>query len=390
MTYKVLTCDEHFRNDGGPKRILALDGGGLRGILTLGILEKIENLLMERNGGGADFRLCHYFDLIAGTSTGSIIAAALAQGWSVHELRDEYFRLGQQIFKKSYFRRGLFRAKYSEHRLTAELREIFGENTTLGSEKIHTGLLIITKRLDTGSPWPISNNPNGRYFRSGSEGRLGNGDYPLWQVVRASTAAPHYFKPETLTITNGSERRNPVVGNFVDGGVSPYNNPSLQALMYSTIEGYRINWELGPEQLLLVSIGTGTANPIIKTEKIAARHAVRALLSLMQDSSVQQENILQWLSDSPTARTIDRELGNLNSDLLCGTPLLTYLRYDVDLQPESIRALAPEITSKRTINSLSVMDAPQNMKTLHKLGILAGERDVQDNHLLSAFDLAKL
>jgi patatin-like phospholipase/acyl hydrolase len=70
-----------------PRKMLALDGGGIRGLITLGILEKIEKLLRENAGGGsADFRLCHYFDYIAGTSTGAIIAAGLALGKSVAEL----------------------------------------------------------------------------------------------------------------------------------------------------------------------------------------------------------------------------------------------------------------------------------------------------------------
>jgi patatin-like phospholipase/acyl hydrolase len=79
MPYRILTRDQHFLSDGKPKRILALDGGGLRGILSLGILEKIEGLLRERHGAGNDFRLCHYFDLIAGTSTGAIIASVNSQ-----------------------------------------------------------------------------------------------------------------------------------------------------------------------------------------------------------------------------------------------------------------------------------------------------------------------
>ena len=67
----------------GPKRILALDGGGIRGAITLGFLEQIERTLAERHEREgimpkADFRLHHYFDLIGGTSTGSIIAALLA------------------------------------------------------------------------------------------------------------------------------------------------------------------------------------------------------------------------------------------------------------------------------------------------------------------------
>lgn len=75
MNYQIRSRDQHLANDGAPKRILALDGGGLRGILTLGILQKIEDLLRERHRGGDDFRLDHYFDLIAGTSTRSIIVA---------------------------------------------------------------------------------------------------------------------------------------------------------------------------------------------------------------------------------------------------------------------------------------------------------------------------
>ena len=86
MAYKVKTRDEHFRRDGKPKRILALDGGGVRGILTLGILAKIETLLKARHGNDEQFRLCHYFDLIAGTSTGAIIAAALACEMTVKEI----------------------------------------------------------------------------------------------------------------------------------------------------------------------------------------------------------------------------------------------------------------------------------------------------------------
>src|SRR6187431_820620 len=98
MSYKIRTRDEHYSSDGAPKRILALDGGGLRGILTLGILQRIEDLLRERHGAGEDFRLSHYFDLIAGTSTGAIIAATLALGWKVEELRVKYMSLGERVF----------------------------------------------------------------------------------------------------------------------------------------------------------------------------------------------------------------------------------------------------------------------------------------------------
>src|SRR4029450_4151042 len=106
MAYRSPTLQEHF-DKGAPKRILALDGGGLRGILTLGILQGIEDVLRERHGAGEDFRLSHYFDLVAGTSTGAIIAATLAMGWKVEEIRAKYISLGETVFHKSFLRQGL-------------------------------------------------------------------------------------------------------------------------------------------------------------------------------------------------------------------------------------------------------------------------------------------
>lgn len=89
MTYSQLTRDQHFSAP-GPKRVLALDGGGLKGIVTLGSLARIEALLRTRHGDDGHFRLAHYFDLIAGTSTGAIIGAALARGMTVAEVAEYY------------------------------------------------------------------------------------------------------------------------------------------------------------------------------------------------------------------------------------------------------------------------------------------------------------
>src|SRR5262245_37202150 len=131
MPYKIRSRDEHLTNDGKPKRILSLDGGGLRGILTLAILQRIETILRERHGDDREFRLCHYFDLVAGTSTGAIIAATISLGWSVEEIRAKYMELGSRVFEKTFFRQGVLRAKYDERRLIHELREVYGPDTTL-------------------------------------------------------------------------------------------------------------------------------------------------------------------------------------------------------------------------------------------------------------------
>jgi predicted acylesterase/phospholipase RssA len=388
MNYRIRNRDEHLSNDGAPKRILALDGGGLRGILTTGFLQKIEDLLRDRHGGDAGFRLCHYFDLIAGTSTGAIIAGALATGWTVSDIRAKYVSLGKKVFEKSLLRQGLFRAKYDADKLSEELKAVYGAQTKLGGPELQTGLVVVTKRLDSGSPWPISNNPRGKYFAARPGGVIGNGDYPLWQVVRASTAAPVYFEPERITIASAPGMQ-PVQGDFVDGGVSPYNNPALQALMYATLEGYAIGWPTGAESLLLVSVGTGSANPGVKTAAVAAAHGIKSLVSLMEDSAVLQETMLQWMSSSATARVFDREVGDLRNDLVARAPLISYLRYNVDLGKESVRKLDPALTDDALIASLVEMDAPDNMDVLYKLGCLAADRDVRGADFPARFDLPR-
>lgn len=386
MPYYLKNRDDHLRADGAPKRILALDGGGLKGILTIGILQEIEDLLRERHGDDEHFRLCHYFDLITGTSTGAIIAAALALGWSVERIRETYMQLGEKVFEKSFLRKGFLRAKYDDKKLSEELKKSFGPETTLGSNNLKTGLLIVTKRLDTGSPWPISNNPRGKYFEARDDGVIGNKDYPLWQVVRASTAAPAFFDPESITIIDKPGHQ-PVEGDFIDGGVSPFNNPSLQAMMFATMGGYKVGWPAGADKLLLVSLGTGAVDPEVKKANITAKHAVNALLSLMDDCAALQETLLQWMSSSPNAREIDRELGCLEDDLISKGPLLSYLRYNVDLREEAVKKLDPALTDLETIKSLSEMDAPENMNILHKLGKLAASTDVRSDDFPPQFDL---
>ena len=85
----------------GPKRILALDGGGIRGIITLEILAKIESLLREQSGRQNDFRLADYFDFIAGTSTGAIIGVALSLGMTVADIRSFYLETGREMFEQA-------------------------------------------------------------------------------------------------------------------------------------------------------------------------------------------------------------------------------------------------------------------------------------------------
>lgn len=386
---------EHLNPAVGPKRILSLDGGGLRGVMTLGMLREIETQLRLRHGNHEDFRLCDYFDLIAGTSTGSIIAAALSLGMTVDEVHQHYMELGDKVFKTSLLRWGpmrLARAKFDDEDVADALKGVFGLRR-MDSSDFRTGLLVMTKRLDTGSPWPITNNPDAKYFLGGTQkNTIPNAEYPLWQVVRASTAAPSFFDPEYIEIARADPGRGmkAVDGNFVDGGVSPHNNPALQAVMAATMDGYRLRWPTGGDQLLVVSVGTGKPNPAQGPENLITGnplvHAVLSLAGLMEDCADSVETTMQWLSQSPTARRIDREIEQAQPTL-GKAAMFSYLRYNVLLTREWVGENLGETMDDAQLKGLEAMDDPAKIPELDRMGRLAGGKLVKAGHFSAGFDL---
>ena len=375
----------------GPKRILALDGGGIRGALTLGYLQKIEDILREQNGNNPDFRLCDYFDLIGGTSTGSIIAGCLAIGMKVDEIKEKYFVLGGEIFakKKSWWAVGklalLDKAAFDVRPLEQQLQTLFGD-ITMGSDKIKTGLCVVTKRADTNSTWPIINHPLGKYFDS-TDGN--NKDIMLWKAIRASAAAPTYFVPESVNVGGGMSD-----AAFVDGGVSMANNPSLQLLMVATLQGFPFHWKMGADNILIVSVGTG--NSVIHklpkqiTESIAISWAESVPNMLMQDASILNQTILQWMSQSPTALSIDGEIGALENDLIPGHDkkgLISYLRYNTMLTANNLESLMGQPYTSDQVDYLVEMSHTDNRFVLYDIGFKAGEREIAPDHFPKVFKI---
>ena len=118
--------DRHFFGP-GPKRILAIDGGGVRGVVALAYLERLEALLSD--AAGKPVRLCDAFDLIGGTSTGAIIATALALGHTARDIRDFYLSMGPRVFRKPWVRLPGWQAKFDAEALREELVAIVGERT---------------------------------------------------------------------------------------------------------------------------------------------------------------------------------------------------------------------------------------------------------------------
>ena len=163
-----------------PRRLLAIDGGGLLGLLPAEALILIEQQLNQLTG--AEEPLCDRFDLIGGTSTGAILAAGLALGLKAMDLRDFYLKFGSEIFTKCWLPVRFWHS-YPSAPLEKHLKEVFGAATTLGSDRLRTQIMVVTKNATLGNDWFFTNNPKSKFFKN-------NSALPLWQVVRASTAAP--------------------------------------------------------------------------------------------------------------------------------------------------------------------------------------------------------
>ncbi|MEA3277635.1 MAG: patatin-like phospholipase family protein [Pseudomonadota bacterium] len=353
-----------------PKRILSLDGGGIRGALTLGYLERFEAILRTRFSNPG-LKLCEYFDLIGGTSTGAIIASGLAIGMDASTIKRFYLDIGERVFAKRKLLK--WEAWYDAEPLKQALESVFGDRT-LGDPSIRTGLCIVTKRADTGSLWPLFNHPRGKFYEA-------NKDFLLREVVRASTAVPTLFQPEEIEVSPG------ISGVFVDGGVSLAKNPSLQLFLIATLSGYNFNWPIGEDRLLLVSLGTGAwrhAHSSVHRAKVWD-WAKEVPSLLIEDADWQNQLLLHYLSRSPTPREFDIEVGDLSSDMLTPEPALTYLRYDTWLEPESFDAMGlPELASEAI--SLRTMTDASIRYDLARIGERAAKLQVREEHFPAAFD----
>ena len=375
-----MTLQQHL-DSGTNKKILSLDGGGIRGALTAGYLEKLEKIIRDKHGNQT-MLLCDYFDLIGGTSTGAIIAALLAIGKTAAEVKELYLTMGGKIFKgKRDWWNPLetfkfLKAEFSEKNLEDALNDFLGD-IKLGDEKarVKTGLCIVTKRADTNSVWPLINHPDGKFYPL-------NKDYLLKDILRASSAAPSYFVPQLLEVDKG------INGAFVDGGVSMANNPSLQLFKVATLNGFPFKWAKGKDKLFVVSIGTGNGVYNMRTNQITdnwlLNWAQEVPDMLMSDASWENQTIMQWLSHCPNAKIIDREIGDLSDDAMGvdNLELCTYLRFNQELSVTALNNLKMDgkIFDEHDVKSLQEMSNAQNRFILYDIGVAASqEMDIYKN-----------
>ncbi len=364
-----------------PRKILSLDGGGIRGIITLEILAEMETQLKHKLNASGSFRLADYFDYIGGTSTGAIIAAGLSIGMSVKELLDFYMHKGKDMFDKNFILKR-WKALYESGPLLNMLKETFGADTTLAvsSGKFKCLLLVVTMNRTTDSPWPISNNPAAKY---NDETRPDcNTNIKLFQLVRASTAAPVFFPPETLQWDVKDPEKTFV---FVDGGVTPYNNPSFLMYRMATQPAYNLNWETGEDKLLIVSVGTGAA-PAGGTYKNMLDTAKNLPNNLLYAIQVDQDINCRTVGRCTYGAAIDRELrymipmdedGNIYPLSQQTNRHFLYVRYNADLSNEGLAELGLSHINSEHVRE---MDSIKYMNDLREVGHATAAQQVNLQH----------
>jgi hypothetical protein len=224
------------------RHLLSIDGGGIRGIIPEVALAKLESTT------GRSTR--ETFSFVAGTSTGAIIAAAIAAGIPATRIVKPYVDRAREIFTGLLLLNTLQRIITGSMYSTQKLHDVIAEE--LGPEASGWSLndspidlLITGKGVPDGKPWYfVRDNPE----NSGCTGRFG-----LVDCTTASAAAPTYFAPWTIQEPSGRPPRCERVGAVVDGGLGVAGNPVYQACVeaFYHSEGY------DPEDTITISMGTG-------------------------------------------------------------------------------------------------------------------------------------
>ena len=337
---------EDKKNKQGPRKLLALDGGGIRGVMALEVLAKIESELQTALKKDNKFVLADYFDYVAGTSTGAIIAACLSLGMRVEEITKFYVDSGPAMFDKANLLQRYYRNKFNDEKLTEKLKQVIASktgdaNTVLGSDALKTYLLLVLRNATTDSPWPLSNNPAAKY----NDRELGdcNLQLPLWQLIRASTAAPTYFPPEVIRLGTGDGAYEFV---FVDGGVTMYNNPAFHMFLMATVGQYKLGWPSGEDKMLLVSIGTGAAakaNQNLQPDEMNIIYNASSIPgALMFAASNEQDLLCRVFGNCLNGGLLDLEVMDMKGAISQGPvspKLFTYMRYNADLSQDGLNEL---------------------------------------------------
>ena len=260
--------------------ILSIDGGGIRGIIPAVILNHIEKRL-QRQSGNPNASLADYFDLMAGTSTGGILACyyllpptPLQQSHSRYfasEAIDMYAKHGKEIFNRKWLRFGVAKEKYPVTGLEKYLYHCMGDVTLAQSRKncIITAYDITERKAV--------------FFTSPEARKNEHRNYLLRDVARATSAAPTYFE---LAAIRSMER---VESYLIDGAVYA-GNPTMCAVVEANKSVYETCVHPTVNDLYIVSVGTGKEKQkynYLKARTWGALGWVRPMIDILLSASAE-------------------------------------------------------------------------------------------------------
>lgn len=315
------------------KTILSVDGGGIRGIIPLACLVQLE----KRLGKPAP----EIFDMVAGTSTGSIIAGGIALGLSARGLLALYRDLARKAFQRLPWWQVLFNLgnhRYSNEFIASQLQEI-GASRELNS--LTMDVLITAKNMHTSR--------TDFFVRDGPGNASLWGTISLQDAVLASIAAPTYFPAHQATVLG-------VKHTWVDGGVGVAGNPSYHAAVEA------IHYSAGrytPGNTRLLSFGTGARpHPIDATRANIVQWGLWALSEALEDANEWQTYV--------TRKEYDQ------------TGRVDLRRYQLDLATDILDELGISMPTKRHPADLD-MDAVWAIELLEDIGRAFADR-IDFNH----------
>ncbi len=304
------------------KTILSIDGGGIRGIIPLACLIELEKVEGKPSK--------EIFDMVAGTSTGAVIAAGLALGVSARGLMAMYRNLAESAFQALPFWKvalNLGNHRYSSEFIEQTLDEMGAEReiNSLPIDILITGKNTVTSRTD--------------FFVRDNEGNASIwGQLPLKDAVLASTAVPTYFPAHSATL-NGTTH------TWVDGGVGISGNPCYQTAVEA------IHYSSGayvPGDTRMLSFGTGRSPHSIDAHKASfLGWSEWVLREMLEDASEWQTFIT------------DLEYG--------GSGRIDFRRYNLDLAPDVMDQLGVTVPPGKDVTDIG-LDAVWAVDLLQEIG----------------------
>lgn len=283
-----------------PFKILSLDGGGIRGYYTVEVLSHCEKRFLKPHENIAD-----YFDLIAGTSTGGLIALGLGNKIPIEQIKNFYIDDGRVIFppyprsflcKISQAIKHCLKPKLSAETLESSLKKIF-DHMLFGQSQCR---LVIPSCLMPSTEIVVFKTDHHTDYKN-------DWQTESWKIARATSAAPSYF-------SGIEEDESGKI--FVDGGIWA-NNPIMAAVI-DALTAY----DIGIEQIQILSIGTG--NPAYRLTKNAVfgglfswREVIKASMFLSTDNALAQAKLLlgpeQVLRVEPSGDAANIELDDYDN-----------------------------------------------------------------------------